>query len=104
MDINLKKGWGILLHAIHSPFYWRILKKTILFSGLKNPYEKSTKQENSSLFKNSILQNGKMRVENQTKTRIWEYLSLCPETSTKNAVQEFHLWLKKLTQATTAAL
>jgi hypothetical protein len=22
-----------LLHAIHSPFYWRILKKTRLFSG-----------------------------------------------------------------------
>ncbi len=29
----------------------------------------------------------KMREENQTKTR-----SLCPECSTKNAVQGFHLW------------
>ncbi len=30
-----------------------------------------------------------MRVENQTKN--WEDSSLCPETSNKNAVQEFHL-------------
>ncbi len=30
---------------------------------------------------------GKMRV----KTRAWEDSSLCPEPSTKNAVQEFHL-------------
>ncbi len=41
---------------------------------------------------NSILYNGERRVENQTKTRVWEVSSLCPETSTKNAVQEFHLW------------
>ncbi len=38
-----------------------------------------------------ILKNGKMRVENQTKTRVWEDSSLCTENSTKNAVQEFHL-------------
>ncbi len=37
---------------------------------------------------NSILQNVKMRVEKQTKTRVWEDSSLCPETSAKNAVQE----------------
>jgi hypothetical protein len=41
---------------------------------------------------NSILWNGKMRVENQTKTRVWEDSILCPETATKNAVQGFHLW------------
>jgi hypothetical protein len=27
-------------HAIHSPFYWRILKKTRLYSGFKNAYKK----------------------------------------------------------------
>jgi len=33
-----------------------------------------------------------MRVENQTKTQVWEDFSrLCPETPTKNADQEFHL-------------
>jgi hypothetical protein len=63
LDINLiAKDLSLLLHAIHSPFYWRISKKTILFSGLKNPDKKSAKQENSSLF-----MNGKMRVENRQK-------------------------------------
>jgi hypothetical protein len=33
-----------------------------------------------------------MRVENQTKKLETEDSSLCPETSTKNAVQESHLW------------
>ncbi len=32
-----------------------------------------------------------MRVENQTNTGVWEDSSLCPETSTKNAVQECRL-------------
>jgi hypothetical protein len=42
LDINLTKDSSLLLHAIHSLFYcyWRILKKTILFSGFKNPYKK----------------------------------------------------------------
>ncbi len=53
VDISLTKDSSLLLHAIHSPFYWRILKKTILNSGFNNPYKKSTKQENSSLLMNS---------------------------------------------------
>ncbi len=40
MDINLIKYLSILLRAIHSIFYWRILQKTILYSGFKNPYKK----------------------------------------------------------------
>ncbi len=31
---------NVLLHAIHSPFYLQILKKTILYSGYNNPYKK----------------------------------------------------------------
>ncbi len=42
------------------------LKKTRLFLCFKNTYKKSAKQDKNS--------------------------SLCPETSTKNAVYEFHLW------------
>jgi hypothetical protein len=38
LDINLTKDLSLLPHAIHSSFYWRILKKTILLSGFKNPY------------------------------------------------------------------
>jgi hypothetical protein len=52
---QINKRLESLHSAIRSAFYWRILKKTILFSDLKNPYKKSTKQENSSLFMNSIL-------------------------------------------------
>jgi len=38
--------------------------------------------------------------ENQTKTRVWEDSSLCPEPSTENAVQEFHLWIHILAFST----
>ncbi len=38
-DINLTKDASLLLHAIHSSFYWRSLKKIKLFSVLKNPYK-----------------------------------------------------------------
>ncbi len=40
---------------------------------------------------NGILKNGKMSVENKTKTRVWEDSSLCPETWTKNVVQNLYL-------------
>ncbi len=55
LDINVTKDSRLLLYAIHSPFYLRILQETIFYSGFKNPYKKSAKQENSSLFMNSIL-------------------------------------------------
>jgi hypothetical protein len=40
---SLTKESSLLLHAIHSPFYWRILEKIILYSGFKNTYEKIRK-------------------------------------------------------------
>ncbi len=50
----------------------------------------------------AFCRNGEKRIENQTKTRVWEYSSLCPETSTKTA-QEFHLWsMRKRVKATSA--
>jgi hypothetical protein len=39
LDVNKIKDSSLLLHAIHSPFYWRILKKAILYSGFKNTYK-----------------------------------------------------------------
>ncbi len=39
LDINLIKDSSLFLHAIHNPFYWWILEKTILFSGFKNSYK-----------------------------------------------------------------
>jgi hypothetical protein len=58
---------GILGHQFNNrlesfascPFYWRILKKTILYSGFNNPFKKIRETRNK---------NGKKRVENQTKT------------------------------------
>jgi hypothetical protein len=40
LDLNLTKDSSLLLNAIHNPFYWLILKKPILFSGLKNDNKK----------------------------------------------------------------
>ncbi len=36
---KINKRFKSLFHAIHSPFYWQILKKTIVYSGFKNPYK-----------------------------------------------------------------
>jgi hypothetical protein len=36
LGISLTKDSSLLLNAIHSHFYWKILKKTMLFSGFKN--------------------------------------------------------------------
>jgi hypothetical protein len=44
--------------------------KIILFSGFKNPYKEICETRNSSLFMNSIMKNGKVRIENQTITRV----------------------------------
>jgi hypothetical protein len=39
LAIHLTEDSSLLLHALHSLFYRQILKKTILFSGFKNPYK-----------------------------------------------------------------
>jgi|LakMenEpi03Aug12_release.lakeMendotaPanAssembly.Ray.scaffolds.fasta_scaffold3198815_1 hypothetical protein len=48
---------SLLLHAIHDSFYQAELTENhpLLYSGFNNPYQKSAKQETSSLFMNSIL-------------------------------------------------
>jgi hypothetical protein len=38
LDINLTRDSSLLLHAIHSPFFWWIVKKTIVFTGFKYPF------------------------------------------------------------------
>ncbi len=59
--------------AIPSLFYWQISKKTYSFLVL-NVLTKISETENSSLFMSRILDNGKMRVDKQTKTGVWEDL------------------------------
>jgi hypothetical protein len=67
------KDSSLLLHAIHSPFNWRI-KKTILISGFKNPYK--TIRET--------------RKENQPENRVY-----AQKPRLKIASKEFHLWNKR---------
>jgi hypothetical protein len=40
LDINVTKGSKLLLHAVKSLFLWRISKKTMVYSGFKNPCKK----------------------------------------------------------------
>jgi hypothetical protein len=47
---QFKKDSSLLLHAIHSPFYWKILKKTILFSGFKNHYKKNLQNKKTRVY------------------------------------------------------
>jgi hypothetical protein len=45
MILTKDKDYSLMLHAIHSPFYWRILQKIILYSAvLKLHTEKSEEQ------------------------------------------------------------
>jgi hypothetical protein len=46
-DIKLTKDSSLLLYATHTPFYWRIFKKTILFSDFKNGNKKFRENKKS---------------------------------------------------------
>ncbi len=63
LNINLTKDSRLLLQAMHIACYWRILKKTRLFSGFKKSFKKSANREHLSLFMNG-------NEESQTKTRV----------------------------------
>jgi hypothetical protein len=91
LDVSLTKHSSLLLHAIHSPFYWWILKKAILFLGFKNPCKKilETRKIESILEYHFVEQKNEGRKPDKNS-------SLRPETSNKNAVQEFHLSIQLL--------
>ncbi len=82
LDNNLKKDSSLLLHAIHSLLYWRILKKIIFFFVFKNPYKKSAEQE-------TLVGHEQHLVEQDKEGRKPQKFE--SETTTKNAVQEYHL-------------
>jgi hypothetical protein len=54
LDINLTKDSSLLFHAIHSPFYWRSIKKTycslVLNSLQKNPRNKKLESIHKQYF------------------------------------------------------
>jgi hypothetical protein len=87
------KIFGInILHAIHSIYYGRILQKTMLYFGFKNPDKKIRETRKLEIIYSWIAfckKTGKTRVDNQTKPRIWEDSVYAQKL--KNAVQEFHL-------------
>ncbi len=72
-----------MLHAIHNPCYWRILKKTTLFFGFKNTKKiRETRKLEYIHEKHFVEQKNEGRKPDS---------SLCPETWTRNAVQEYDL-------------
>ncbi len=92
LDMNLTKDSSFLLHAIHNLFYVWILQKIILYCGFKTPCKSIRETEKlKSIHEKHSVEPKNEGIENQTKIRVWEDSSLCPETWTKAAVQEFHL-------------
>ncbi len=47
--MNFTKDSSLLIHAVHSLFYLRILQKIILYSGFKPSYRKIRETKNSIL-------------------------------------------------------
>ncbi len=73
LDINSTKGSSPLLHVIHSPFHWRILTKTIFFSGFKNPFKKipETRKLKSIHVQHFVEQKNEGRKLESEKTRVY---------------------------------
>jgi hypothetical protein len=69
LGYQINKRLESLIHAIHSQFYWRIFKKTILFSGFKTLTKIRKTRKLGSIHEYYFVER-KMRVENQTKTRV----------------------------------
>ncbi len=59
--------------------------------GFKNPYKKIHETRKLESIHEQHFEAWKSEGRNQIKTRVSEDSSLCPETPTKNADQEFHL-------------
>jgi hypothetical protein len=91
LDIELTKDLSLLLHAIHSPFYRRILKETILLSDLKNLYKKIRETRKLEYIHEQHLVERKNAGRKPNKNSSHRRLKFMPRTSTKNAIQEFHL-------------
>ncbi len=85
---NLTKDSILLLHAIHSPFYWRILKKpcSSLILKILTKIHETRKLES---FHEWHFVEPKFLGENPTKTRVWEDSSLCPETLHKKPFKNY---------------
>jgi hypothetical protein len=86
LDINLTKDSSRLLHAVNSPFYRRIFKKTTLFSGFTNSYKKIRETRKlGSIQEYHFVErkNGGIKPDKNSSLRRPEFM---PRTSTKNTV------------------
>ncbi len=84
--------------GIHSLFYWRFLEKTNhTLLCFKIPYKKNPRNKKTRVYSLLAFSRMKNEVWKPDKTRLWEGSCLCPETSTKTDVQEFHLrsWIRR---------
>ncbi len=98
LDINLTLDSSLFApsYSVFCLFYWQIVKKTTLLSGFKNPYKNINETRKlESIREQHFVKWKNAGTENQTKTQVWEDSSLCPETLTDNAVQEFILRLAR---------
>jgi hypothetical protein len=84
LDMNLTTVFFSMLFTVTSTggFYRKPYSTLVFKLHKKNPQNKKTRV---------FCRTEKTTVENRTKTGTSEDSSLCPETSTKTAVQEFHL-------------
>jgi hypothetical protein len=93
LDIRLTKYSSLLLRPIHSPFYtgefWRKPYSSLVMKALQKKIYASRKTR--ICLKISFCRTVNEGIEAQAKNGVWKYSSLCPETLTKNDVQEFQL-------------
>ena len=75
LDINLTKDSSLLLHAIQSPFYWRISKENfsipVLYSCFNNPYKKIRGKKKKTRVSTEISLNQSTPQGHFTRKPIW---------------------------------
>jgi hypothetical protein len=91
LDTNLIKDSSLLLHAVHSPFYWRILRKPYSSLVLKLLTKKIRETRKLEYFHEKHFVKRKNEDRKPDKNSSLRRLELML-TSTKNPVQEFQLW------------
>ncbi len=99
--IILTKDSSLLLHAIRSLFYWRILLKTTLYFGFETPNKKIREKKLESLHEYHFVEQKNEdrkpdKISESEKTQVFSRIRIrnTAETSTNTAVQEFHIWIK----------
>ncbi len=94
MELSWTSIWQktrVFCSLLFTVFLGVVLKKTRLYSGFWKYIKKIRETKKLVPIREKHCIERKKRVKSRTKTRVWEDSRLSTETSTKNAVQEFHL-------------